>query len=555
LQATVAKLTKKFDKLKEQTHEHETAQARSEATVANMTREVDRLKEETADVVTQAEEQDAKEDQLRDLAQKGGHFGLAYLLLCVLFAFGPTAAFLYKEDWAVGLTAASGSTDERPLLEDACAVRVAEAGEATGGAEACSDGQELAEVLGKAGAVDQAHPQRSMCNRVLWGFLKGFLALIFALFGAIGAGVSLWELHSFRSLPDIVRIVGCIFTAVLSFAVGWSFGTACEAAEDPPVIAPLIPTEGSWHFSVLCLFRLTGTERRGGCCTAWSFINACFTFLLSLFLSIYVGMLVYSEWVRDGQLHNLFGSVNHTCHAMSLLQHWSFAINLRKHCSPPPPSLDISREVLRVVCLCGLASGAGICECWLTCPDDIGAKVAAIVFNLSMLPSSLTCIVLLEGELLPLMEVVDRLTRMKEGLSVECKDLESRIRSLNNRWNWCLSFHSIMGGVTMLAGALSYFFSVQAKHQDDAEGAVALSVAPLFGMFLFLQVASVASYNTKVSKLGMATNDSDLVRLVNQQRLNFKILGKTLDLTYFKTLAATCAVSLTTAWVKSLRLV
>jgi len=222
-----------------------------EATVANLTREVDKLQEQRYE---EAKEHEAKEDQLRDLAEKVGHFGWAYLLFSVSLAFGPTAAFMYKEDWAVGLTAASGSTDEQPLLEDARAVWVVEAGEATGGAEALSDGQELAEAPGKAGLVDQVQPQRTMCNRVLWGFLKGFLALIFALLGAFGAGCALGSLDSFKSLPTIVRIVGCVFTAVLSFATGWSFGTACEAADDPPLIAPLIATEGSWPCSALCLF-------------------------------------------------------------------------------------------------------------------------------------------------------------------------------------------------------------------------------------------------------------------------------------------------------------
>jgi len=259
---------------------------------------------------------------------------------------------------------------------------------------------------------------------------------------------------------------------------------------------------------------------------------------------------------KGGKLHNLFGSVSHACHAISVLQHWAFAIVLRKYCSAPPPSLNMSLVVLRAVCLCGLASGAGIFAGWMNSGYDLNVLLCATVFNLSMLPSSLTCIVLLEGDLLPLMEVIDRLTNMKARISVECQDLDSRVGSLNNRWNFCLSSHCIVGGVTLVSGALSYFFSPPSSlGSRDSEGVIAASVAPLLGMFLFLQVASVASYNTKVYKLGMATDDNNLVRLVNQQRLNFKILGNTLDLPYFTTLAATSALSLAGTWVRALHLV
>jgi len=525
-----------------------------EATVANLTREVDKLQEQRYE---EAKEHEAKEDQLRDLAEKVGHFGWAYLLFSVSLAFGPTAAFMYKEDWAVGLTAASGSTDERPLLEDARAVRSAEAGEATGGADTCSDGQEFAEVPANAGAVDQAQPQRTMCNRILWGLRKFVLALMFSFTGLFVGSMGCAVFNK-SLVPNIGEIATFVFSVVLSSAVGWSFGAVCEAAREPPSIEPRIPTEGSRPSSVVCLLRLAGTERRG-CCTAWSCINACNIFAFSGLLLL-IGMDGYTRWVEHGvehggELYYLFGNVSHVCHAISVLQHWVFAIILRKCCSPPPPRINVSLVVVRAVSLCGLASGADIFEGWLTSCYAGNVLSLSIVFNLSMLPSSLTCIILLEGELLPLMEGMDRLTSMKEAPVMECKELESHIRSINNRWSLFLGLHSVVGVVTFLAGTLSYFFGELVRHDGGyVEGPLASSVAPLFGM-LFMQVASVASYNTKVYNLGKATDDHDLARLVNQERLNFKILGQTLDLPYFKMLAATCALSLTIAWVRSLHLV
>lgn len=90
--------------------------------------------------------------------------------------------------------------------------------------------------------------------------------------------------------------------------------------------------------------------------------------------------------------------------------------------------------------------------------------------------------------------------------------------------------------------------------QQHGMGAVAAALSPMFATLLFLQVAHVASFNTKVYDFRMSTNEPDVGLLLSQGKLNFKILGKTLDLPYFKALAATSAVSIAAAVVRSLHL-